>query len=375
MTSFDTFNAEQRERYQRHLMLTEIGTKGQEKWANSHVLVVGAGGLGCPVLLYLAAAGVGRITILDPDRVSLSNLQRQIIYQTPDVGQFKAEVASQRIRLLNPNVTVEFFNSELSLSNIEKHFKNTDVVVDCSDNFSTRYLINDACVLWSKPLSYAAVYRMEGQAGFFRNAPEDPCLRCVFPQVPAPGLLQNCTEAGVLGVLPGFFGVWQAKDVLRYLINPNIVSPKIHFFDLWGDTKHVLSIKKNPLCPVCKISGNEQGMKDFSLESLPSLPWKSISCQKVFSQISRYTIIDVRTEEEFVAGHLPHSKNLPLLLLHKETLEGLNREKAYLIVCRSGGRSAQACLTFVEQGFKNITNLEGGLMAWKTNQNPEMDVI
>jgi sulfur-carrier protein adenylyltransferase/sulfurtransferase len=350
-------------RYSRHLLLPEVGEIGQKKISSASVLVVGAGGLGCPALLYLAAAGVGSLTIVDNDDVSLSNLQRQVLFTEEDLGENKAERAAFRLRKLNSDIQVtavaNAFDSTCAEALVQPH----DVILDCTDNFSTRYLINDVCVKFSKPLSYAAIYRFEGQSSFFRNQPDDACLRCVYPEIPKPGTIQNCTQAGVLGVLPGIFGILQVKDTLKFLLQGD-VSHRFFHFDLWGEETHSFRMHKSRHCNLCNTFPRQKihilnQEKQMTVSTL-----KEFSPEEVQADLASYYLVDVRTAEERAEYHLPDHAHIPLAELETRW-EEVPSQKAVLLYCRGEARSAQALQLLTQKGLTNLQHLKGGALAWQ----------
>jgi sulfur-carrier protein adenylyltransferase/sulfurtransferase len=377
LSSQEEFSKEEKVRYSRHFLLPEVGEVGQSKLRAAHVLVVGAGGLGSPALLYLAAAGVGKLTVVDPDVISLSNLQRQVLFKSAEVGSSKSKAAQEQLQGLNPGVKVEPFCISLDESNVQSFVSSASVVVDCSDNFTTRYLLNDACVKWQKPLSYAAISRFEGQSAFFRNSPSDPCLRCLFPKPPAPGAVLNCSEAGVLGVLPGVFGLIQAKDVLRFLIS-GISSQKLTHWDLWTDEFHSFQLSKVPHCEVCSVV-DKSALKvvadpgQLSSKDQYFSKGNQIQPKNAFAKLKSFFLLDVRLPEECKIVSLPNAVNIPLSELVSRANE-LPRNVSLLVYCKSGGRSQQACLELQKLGFEDTWNLEGGILKWHEDVDPSIPV-
>ncbi len=341
-------------RYKRHLILPEIGVQGQHKLKQAKVLVIGAGGLGCPVLQYLAAAGVGTIGIVDFDVVDESNLQRQILYATEDVGKPKASVAQQKLSKQNPFIAVTAFILQLDAGNALDLFKQFDIVVDGSDNFSTRYLVNDTCVILNKPLVFGSIFKFEGQVSVF-NYNDGPTYRCLYPEPPFEGEVPNCSEIGVMGVLPGICGTLQANEVIKIicgigdvlngkLMVLNALSMQFSFFD-------VQSLEENKRV---KHLGNY----DFSCE----IEIKEILAQDLKQKIKqqeKFQLIDVREEAEYLIKNIG-GQLIPLNSL-AEQLDKIETEKLIVVHCQSGVRSKKAVKFLLEKGFKNVVSLKNGL--------------
>lgn len=365
--------SEQR-RYNRHLILPEIGITGQEKLKAARVLVVGAGGLGCPVLQYLTAAGVGTIGIADFDVVSVSNLQRQILYGTADVGQPKAEVARQRLSQLNPYVDFKVHRERLGPQNIWEILPRYDLVVDGTDNFPTRYLLNDACVLEDKPLVSGAIFKFEGQVSVF-NYRGGPTYRCLFPAPPSPGEVPNCSQVGVIGVLPGIIGSLQANEVIKIITQTGeVLAGKLLLLDTLTLQSRTLKFKRKDTYTNLEL-----------LEDYGAFCGEAPTAEQATDRISASDLkdrlaqpgplpllLDVREPHEYAICHLPYSKLIPLGSL-RERLQEIEQEKQVVVYCHHGGRSAAAIRLLQEQGFSNLRNLEGGIDAWAATVDPDMD--
>jgi len=373
------FRPEQFERYRRHLNLGELGVAGQQRLLEGRVLLVGAGGLGCPVAQYLAAAGVGHLGIVDDDVVDVSNLQRQILYGTADVGRPKAEVAAERIRALNPDVEVTLHQTRLTSENAEALLAGWDVVVDGSDNFPTRYLVNDACVLLGIPCVYGAILRFDGQAAVF-DAKRGPCYRCLFPEPPPPGSVPSCAEGGVLGVLPGLIALVQATEALKLVAG--IGEPLIGRFlqyDALELSFREFRFSKDPECPVCGEHPTLEALVDY--EGFCGLgPRTAAVDEETAAQVAArgapgegFLLLDVRTPEEFEKAQIEGARLIPLAELPVR-LDELDdwRDRPVVVQCHHGGRSEQACRILVGAGFGQIHNLSGGIEAWSLTVDPSI---
>jgi molybdopterin/thiamine biosynthesis adenylyltransferase/rhodanese-related sulfurtransferase len=360
-------------RYGRHLIMPEVGLEGQQRLKAASVLLVGAGGLGSPAALYLAAAGVGRIGIVDFDVVDLSNLQRQIIHSTENVGRPKLESAAERLHAVNPNIEVVPFETQLSSENALEILKDFDVIVDGTDNFPTRYLVNDACVLLKKPNVYGSIFRFEGQASVF-YAEKGPCYRCLYPEPPPPGLVPSCAEGGVLGVLPGIVGAIQAAETLKLLLGiGDVLIGRLLLFDALAMQFRQLKLRKNPECPICgdhptiselvdyeAFCGTSVREADSGDGSIPS-----ISVRELRDRLDRGAnlfILDVREPHEYqmvnLKGHL-----IPLGELPKRINE-LDSSRDIVVHCHTGVRSATAVRFLRQMGFTKAVNLAGGIDRW-----------
>jgi len=378
-----TLSSEELQRYSRHLTLPEFGKEGQETLKNSSVLLVGAGGLGSPAATYLAAAGVGRIGLVDFDTVEASNLQRQILYGTSDVGRPKLEAASERLHDLNPHVDIERHETRLTSDNALDIIDDYDVVADGTDNFPTRYLVNDACVMTGTPNVYASIFRFEGQVSVF--ATEDgPCYRCLYEEPPPPGLVPSCAEGGVLGILPGFIGTLQATEVIKVLtgIGEPLIG-RLLMVDALEMNFRTLNVPTNPDCPVCgdnpsvtelidyeafcgiNFDGSENGSSDDVSDSDDAVPEISVHDlkQKRDSGNGPF-VLDVREPYEAEIASIDADQLIPVdqLADRLDELE-VDPDEEFVVHCRSGGRSAQATKLLREKGYK-ASNLAGGVLAW-----------
>jgi sulfur-carrier protein adenylyltransferase/sulfurtransferase len=367
-------NQEELRRYARHLALPGFGMEGQQKLKAASVLVVGAGGLGAPVLLYLAAAGVGRIGIVDFDRVDDTNLQRQVLFTQEDVGQLKAEVACRRLQSLNPYIKVEVYTNQLTVKNALETIAPYQLVIDGTDNFPTRYLINDACVLAGKPLVYGSIYRFEGQVAVFNYLLEDgqrsPNYRHLFPSPPPPELVPNCAEGGVLGVLPGIIGSLQANEAIKLLagIGEPLVG-KLLLLDAATLTTRILKIPAHVEVEIKELIDYEQ-----FCAPMPLPPVEELSVQKL--QALRedkidFQLIDVREPYEYAIANLGGELMPPTQIL--ESASQISREKMVVLYCRTGIRSARAIRELRGRyGLENLYNLKGGIIAWAQEIDPDM---
>ncbi len=345
-------------RYNRHLILPEIGEEGQQKLKNSSVFVIGAGGLGCPALLYMAAAGIGKIGIADFDVVDESNLQRQILYTTEDIGLSKIGQAKKRLSALNPFVKIEAHNVRVNRENVIELLKDYDVVLDGSDNFSTRYLINDACVILNKPLVYGSVFKFEGQVSVF-NYKDGPTYRCLYPNPPKEGEILNCSEVGVVGVLPGIVGTLQANEVIKIFTGiGTVLSGKILLFDVLSmifNTISFSSIAENKIIKELIDYDIFCGVTEIKKMTASQLKEKL----KLGSALQ---LIDVRNEEEFVQFNIG-GKLMPLTVFEARRSE-ISMDGDIVIICQSGKRSETAAAILTKNGYASVYSLEGGLNTW-----------
>ena len=369
-------------RYSRHLIMPEVGIEGQQKLNDAGILLIGAGGLGSPLGLYLAAAGVGRLGIVDFDTVDFTNLQRQIIHGTEDVGRLKVESAAARIRSINPDVEVKTFNTKLSRDNIEGLIKDYDVVIDGTDNFPTRYLVNDACVFQKKPNVYGSIFRFDGQATVF--APfQGPCYRCLYPEPPPPGMVPSCAEGGVLGVLPGIIGVIQATEAIKLIIGKG--EPLIGRLLLYNALKmefREVRLQRDPSCPVCgehptvkafidydEFCGLGRGDAAVSEHSEYDLGPQEI--KRLLEQDKKVVLLDVREPHEHEIVRIEGSTLIPLSELHVRANE-LDTADTIVTYCHHGHRSLQAIKTLERFGFRKLKHLRGGIDAWAAEVDDEM---
>ena len=362
------FSKQELARYARHFALPDFGMEGQKRLKNSSVLVVGAGGLGSPMLLYLAAAGVGRIGIIDPDVVDMSNLHRQILYNVADIGKSKAEMAREKLLAMNPHITIDAFQMSLTRDNALDLVARYDIVADGTDNFQTRYLVNDACVLTGKVNVYASIFRFEGQVSVFnvtKNGERGVNYRDIFPSPPPPGLVPDCAEGGVLGVLPGIIGSMQASEVIKVLTGiGEPLAGRLFIFDAASFTTRVLKINKNPKFePITELIDYDEfcGYKPKNTEGV----LKEISAtelKKMMTENVDFQLIDVREAYEYKAVNLGGIL-IPLSILSEKT-DMISKEKQVIVHCKSGGRSAKAIAQLEALGFTNIWNLTGGIEAF-----------
>ncbi len=364
-------------RYDRHLIMPEVGPEGQKRLKNSSVLCVGAGGLGSPLALYLAAAGVGRIGIADFDVVDESNLQRQILHDTSSVGSSKLVSAKKRLLALNPHIGVEAHELRLSAANAVNLFKEYDVIADGTDNFATRYLVNDACVLTGKPNVYGSIFRFEGQLSVF-GLKNGPCYRCLYPEPPPPGLVPSCAEAGVLGVLPGIIGTMQALEVLKIIIGiGRPLSGRLLLYDALEQSWRTLKVKKNSACPVCSENPTITAPIDYEafcgLKEKPAMTIPEMTVQDLKVKLDKkekFVLLDVREPHEYEIAKIPGSKLIPLGTL-PERLNELDKNTKLIVHCRTGGRSGKAVQFLREHGF-DATNVAGGINAWSEAIDPSV---
>jgi molybdopterin/thiamine biosynthesis adenylyltransferase/rhodanese-related sulfurtransferase len=352
-------------RYSRHLSLREVGVQGQEKLKAAKVLLVGAGGLGSPAALYLAASGVGTIGVIDNDRVDVSNLQRQVLYDTQSVGRPKAEAAKERLLALNPEIELVSHPVELRAANVREIFSEYDVVLDGTDRFTTRYLSNDACVVLRKPLVSAAIHRFEGQAMTYVPG-RGPCYRCLFPEPPADGLVPNCAEAGVLGVLPGVMGTIQATEAIKLIVG--IGEPLIGRFltyDALAMRFEEFRFSRRSDCAVCgdqpTISEPTDLVELCSADVMAQV--QRLTPSQLRALLGQVAIVDVRTPAEFATSHLPGAVNIPVGEMQARVNE-VPLDRPAVFICRSGARSLTASAIATRTGLKNVAHLEGGLLGW-----------
>ena len=376
-----TLSNEEVLRYSRHLIMPEVGMEGQVKLKAAKVLCIGTGGLGAPLGAYLAAAGVGRIGLVDFDTVHLTNLQRQILFSTADVGRPKIEAAADRLRGLNPDIQIDTFETRLTSENALDLFKDYDLIVDGTDNFPTRYLVNDACVLLGKQNVYGSIFRFEGQVTVF-GAPGGPCYRCLYPEPPPPGLVPSCAEGGVLGVLPGIVGSIQAAEALKLIIGKGEpLIGRLLLFDALAMRFRELKLRKNPECPVCGAHPTVTKLIDYAEfcgirgeeAPAPQATVPEIAPRELKARLDRgddLFILDVREPHEYqicnLGGHL-----IPLGDLSRRVSE-LDSSREIVAHCRSGKRSAEAVEFLRKAGFRKVLNLKGGILAWSDEVDPSV---
>ncbi|MCU1223736.1 MAG: UBA/THIF-type binding protein [Edaphobacter sp.] len=384
-------------RYSRHLILPEVGMEGQQKLKAAKVLCVGTGGLGAPLALYLAAAGVGTIGLVDFDTVDDSNLQRQIIHSTATVGMLKVDSAEIMLKGLNPHLNVVKHNTMLTSANALDILKDYDVIADGTDNFQTRYLVNDACVLLKKPNAYASIFRFEGQASIF-GTEQGPCYRCLYPEPPPPGLVPSCAEGGVLGILPGLLGVIQATETIKLILG--IGDPligRLLLVDALGMSFRTLKLRKNPDCPVCGTHPTVTELIDYdqfcgiekpnSVGPLEVARDKAVTDAAIVDGIPQITVerlkqkldakedifvLDVREPHEYPIANLG-APLIPVGSIESRIAEiAAHKNDEVVVHCRSGARSQKAALALKAAGFTNVSNLAGGILAWAEKIDPSM---
>ncbi len=379
-----TLSNEEILRYSRHLIMPEVGMEGQLKLKNASVLLVGAGGLGAPLGLYLAAAGIGRIGMVDFDVVDFTNLQRQVIHGTKDVGRKKLDSAFDKMADINPNVKLEKYEVALTSENALDIIRNYDFVVDGTDNFPTRYLVNDACVLMKKPNIYGSIFRFEGQCTVFAY-PGGPCYRCLYPEPPPPGLVPSCAEGGVLGILPGIIGLMQATETVKLILGTGEpLVGRLVLYDALAMRFRELKLRRNPECPVCgdhptlhKLIDYQEfcGVPHQEVEHVaPVANLSEIEPTEVKQKIDRgdkFILLDVREPHEFQICRIPTSTLIPLGELPKH-LNEFDKNAEIVAHCKSGARSAKATNLLRENGFKNVRNMKGGILAWSDKVDPSV---
>ncbi len=366
-------------RYSRHLILPEVGLEGQKKLKAARMLMIGTGGLGSPLALYLAAAGVGTIGIVDFDVVDESNLQRQIIHGTKDIGRLKNDSAKDRLLDINPNTQIESFNTRLSGENALELFREFDVIVDGTDNFPTRYLVNDASVLTGKPNVYGSIFRFEGQASVFW-AEKGACYRCLYPEPPPPGLVPSCAEGGVLGVLPGIVGTIQANEVIKVILGAEgILLNRLLLFDAWKMTFRQLKLRKDPNCPLCGEDPTIRELIDYEdfcglkapVEETPALEEiTAVELKELFERDEDIQLIDVREPHEYEIARIPGAKLIPLGEIVSR-IDEIEKGRTTVVQCKGGVRSAKAIGYLKNAGFEGrLINLKGGIGAWSAEVDP-----
>jgi adenylyltransferase/sulfurtransferase len=363
-------------RYSRHLLLPEVSADGQRRIKAARILCIGAGGLGSPAALYLAAAGIGTLGLVDADRVDTSNLQRQILYGTDDVGKSKLEQAKERLRQLNPDVEIVLHEARLTSANAAEIVANYDIVIDGSDNFPTRYLSNDVCVFARKPNIYGSVFRFEGQASVFAPHLGGPCYRCLFPEPPPPGAAPSCAEAGVLGVLPGIIGLIQATEALKLVLGAGeTLAGRLLHFDALKMKFREFNLRRDPQCPICGdaptifepidyeqfCAGPAEADWFAAPESVPAISVRELKAK--MEKGETLTLVDVREPFEYEIAKIDGAQLIPLGDLETR-LDELPRNGTLILHCHSGGRSEHAVRILQEAGFENAVNLEGGIDAW-----------
>jgi adenylyltransferase/sulfurtransferase len=370
-------------RYSRHLILPEVGVEGQQKLKAARVLCVGTGGLGSPLALYLAAAGVGTLGLVDFDVVDASNLQRQIIHATADIGRKKLDSAAEKLKALNPALNIRKHDTLLSSANALDILKDYDVVADGTDNFPTRYLVNDACVLLGKPNVYGSIFRFEGQASVFATK-DGPCYRCLYPEPPPPGLVPSCAEGGVLGILPGLVGVIQATEVIKLILGKGEpLIGRLLLVDALNMRFRQLKLRKNPDCPICGPNPSITKLIDYQqfcgIEPVPQQPAAEkngipqLSVRDLKKRIDAgedLFILDVREPFEYkianIGGKLIPQNEVP------RRLDEIDRNREIIVQCKSGGRSQRIAEFLKQSGYDRVVNLAGGILAWSAEIDPQV---
>ena len=374
------------QRFSRHLILPQVGVEGQTRIRAAKVAVIGAGGLGSPVILYLAAAGVGNLTVIDDDIVDVTNLQRQVLHDSQSIGRPKVDSARDRIEALDPDICVTTFNQRMTTDNALEILKGHDVVVDGTDNFPTRYLVNDVCVLQNKPNVYGSIFRFEGQVSVFW-AEHGPCYRCLFPEPPPPGLVPSCAEGGVLGILPGTIGTMQATEAIKLIVG--IGEPligKLLLYDALAMSVDTVRLKKSPDCVICSSQPTITELIDY--EQFCGMPlhdqtdeegageeWDITVSQlkDKFDAGDKIRLIDVREDFEWDIVHLPQAELIPMGDLPGRLSE-FDTTDEHVIMCRTGGRSAQMLQLLVSAGITKVKNLKGGIRAWATEIDTQLPI-
>ena len=376
-----TLTAEERRRYSRHLILPQVEVEGQRRLKGARILVVGAGGLGSPVALYLAAAGVGTLGLVDFDVVDVTNLHRQLLHGTDDVGRPKLESARERIRDVNPHVHVEPYQTRLTSANALEIIGEYDLVVDGTDNFATRYLTNDACVLLGKPNVYGSIFRFEGQASLFAT-PDGPCYRCLVPEPPAPGQVPSCAEGGVLGVLPGIVGTIQAVEAIKVVLGiGETLAGRLLLIDALTMEFRTLKLRRDPACPACGTRTIREliDYDQFCGTTPETMPDDRDTIDEITpAELSNrlharddFDLIDVREPREWDIAHIPGARLIPLGEI-ATALDSLDPSREIVVMCRSGKRSATAAKQMKDAGFERVKNLAGGILRWSDEVDPSV---
>ncbi|BDG01175.1 molybdopterin-synthase adenylyltransferase MoeB [Anaeromyxobacter oryzae] len=364
-------------RYSRHLIIPDVGVEGQRRLKAARVLMVGAGGLGSPIGLYLAAAGVGTLGLVEFDVVDVTNLQRQVIHGTKDVGRKKVESARDRIHDVNPHVEVVAYDTQLTSENALEIIRNYDLVVDGTDNFATRYLVNDACVLLGKPNVYGSIFRFEGQSTVFCTT-DGPCYRCLYPEPPPPGLVPSCAEGGVLGVLPGLLGLVQATETVKLIVGAGEpLVGRLLLLDALRMDFRTVKLRKNPSCPACGTH-EIQALIDYQqfcgirgqpdeTDGIPTITPAELDARR--RRKDAFDLIDVREPHEWDIGRIEGARLTPLSSF-AEALPTLDSARDLIVYCKSGGRSARAVRQLQAAGFRRVWNLAGGILRWSEEIDP-----
>jgi adenylyltransferase/sulfurtransferase len=371
-------------RYSRHLIMPEVGMDGQKRLKASSILLIGAGGLGSPLALYLGAAGVGRIGLVDFDIVDFSNLHRQVLHGTPDVGRPKLHSAKERLGAINPEVKVDLYDTKLTAANALNICRPYDIVIDGTDNFPTRYLVNDVCVLLKKPNVYGSIFRFDGQASVFWP-PHGPCYRCLYPEPPPPGEVPSCAEGGVLGILPGLIGCIQATEAVKLILGKGEpLIGRLVLYDALAMSFREFKVRRNPKCPMCGDKPTITQLIDYDQfcgirgQEVPTPVSTSSDSETTVEELKQRLdhgdqvfILDVRNPEEFQICRIPGSVLLPLPEL-PQRLGELDKTTEMVIHCKSGTRSQKAIQFLRQQGFTRLKNLKGGILAWADRIDPSL---
>ena len=376
---------EQISRYSRHLILPEVGVVGQEKLREAKVLCIGSGGLGSPIILYLAAAGVGKLGIVDFDHVELSNLQRQIIHGEDWVGKSKNESAKSSVKALNSDIKITTYNERLTSQNAMEIIKDYDIVVDGTDNFSTRYLVNDATVLLKKPNVYGSIFRFEGQASVF-FAEKGPCYRCLYPAPPPPGMVPSCAEGGVLGILPGIIGLIQSTEIIKLILNKgDSLIGRLLLFQAMPMKFRELRLKKDPDCPVCSKNATIKELIDYDefcsvgrgeenvKETDISIEITTHELKKLIDEKLSFTLIDVREPHQYQICRIEGATLMPLATIANQ-MAGLDQTGEIITYCHAGMRSYKAAEFLKSMGFGKVRSLKGGIKSWSRDIDPSIPV-
>ncbi len=376
---FPELSQQEVQRYSRHLIMPEVGMEGQRRLKKAGVLCIGAGGLGSPLSLYLAAAGIGRLGLVDFDVVDFSNLQRQLLHHTPDVGRPKLDSAREKLSAINPEVMIETHETRLTSENALELFARYDVIADGTDNFPTRYLVNDACVLSGKPNVYGSIFRFDGQASVFAT-PGGPCYRCLYPEPPPPGLVPSCAEGGVLGVLPGLVGVIQATEVVKLILGRgDTLAGRLLLFDALAMRFRDLKLRRDPDCPVCGDQPTVRELIDYEqfcgigaepraeTDGVPEIT--ALQLKHELDNGKDVFVLDVRNPPEIEICRLEGSHVIPLPQL-MERVNELDSARDIVVHCKSGARSAEAIRQLQAIGFSKLRNLKGGILAWSDEVDP-----
>jgi adenylyltransferase/sulfurtransferase len=378
------FSNDEIARYSRHLIMPEVTLEGQKRLKAASILCIGAGGLGSPIALYLAAAGIGRMGLVDPDVVDFSNLQRQILHGTKDVGRKKLNSARDRIREVNPNVQIDLHDTLFTSENAEEIVRDYDIVIDGTDNFPTRYLSNDICVFLKKPNVYGSIFRFDGQCTVFAPHLGGPCYRCMFPEPPPPGMVPSCAEGGVLGVLPGIIGVIQAIEAIKLImgLGESLIGRLVHF-DAINMKFREFKLRRDPKCPVCganptitKLIDYDQfcGIPQAAAAEAAEAPIPTMTVRELKQKLDnadKFLLLDVREPFEWDICHIDQAKLIPLGQLPSRMSE-LDSADEIVIHCKSGARSAKAVRLLQEAGFSKLHNVEGGITAWADEVDPSV---